>query len=148
ILNGPKHQLEQQMERTDYFAERLKNAFSKQVLLKQTTFNRLNDRLHYYHPKKEIALQKEQIILRKQALDKAMKQQLKDKQQAFIRQVEALEHLSPLALLKRGFGVTYKAGELVKTVQELEIGDNIQVKMQGGHIDAHITAKEEDTSGN
>lgn len=148
MLNGPKHQLEQQMERTDYFAERLNNAFSKQVFVKQTAFQRLNDRLHYYHPKKEIELQKEQIALRRQALDKAMKQLLKDKQQSFFRQVDALEHLSPLSLLKRGFGVTYKENTLVKSVQELEVGDNIQVKMQGGQIDALITAKEEDTSGN
>ncbi|MBS9361435.1 exodeoxyribonuclease VII large subunit [Listeria welshimeri] len=148
ILNGPKHQLEQQIERTDYFSERLKNAFSKQVLLKQTMFNRLNDRLHYYHPRKEIELQNEQLAVRKQALEKAMKRQLKDKQQVFVRQIEALEHLSPLALLKRGFGVTYKEGQLVKSVQDLEIGDDIQVKMQGGHIEASITAKEEDTSGN
>ncbi|EFR97018.1 exodeoxyribonuclease 7 large subunit, partial [Listeria ivanovii FSL F6-596] len=124
------------------------SAFSKQVLLKQTTFNRLNDRLNYYHPEKEITLQKEQLILRRTALDKAIKQQLKDKQQSFVRQVEALEHLSPLALLKRGFGVTYKEKKLVKSVVQLEVGDNIQVKMQGGQIDALITAKEEETSGN
>lgn len=148
ILNGPKHQLEQQMERTDYFSERLNNAFSKQIFVKQTAFDRLNDRLHYYHPNKEIELQKEQMTLRLQALDKAMKQLLKDKQQSFFRQVDALEHLSPLSLLKRGFGVTYKENTLVKSVQELEVGDNIQVKMQGGHIDALITAKEEDISGN
>lgn len=148
ILNGPKHQLEQQMERTDYFSERLNNAFSKQIFVKQTAFDRLNDRLHYYHPNKEIELQKEQMTLHLQALDKAMKQLLKDKQQSFFRQVDALEHLSPLSLLKRGFGVTYKENALVKSVQELEVGDNIQVKMQGGHIDALITAKEEDISGN
>ncbi|WP_077343508.1 exodeoxyribonuclease VII large subunit [Listeria monocytogenes] len=148
ILNGPKHQLEQQMERTDYFSERLNNAFSKQIFVKQTAFDRLNDWLHYYHPNKEIELQKEQMTLHLQALDKAMKQLLKDKQQSFFRQVDALEHLSPLSLLKRGFGVTYKENTLVKSVQELEVGDNIQVKMQGGHIDALITAKEEDISGN
>lgn len=148
ILNGPKHQLEQQMERTDYFSERLNNAFSKQIFVKQTAFDRLNDRLHYYHPNKEIELQKEQMTLRLQALDKAMKQLLKDKQQSFFRQVYALEHLSPLSLLKRGFGVTYKENTLVKSVQELEVGDNIQVKLQGGQIEALITAKEEDTSGN
>ncbi|MEE3665257.1 exodeoxyribonuclease VII large subunit [Listeria monocytogenes] len=148
ILNGPKHQLEQRMERTDYFSERLNNAFSKQIFVKQTAFDRLNDRLHYYHPNKEIELQKEQMTLHLQALDKAMKQLLKDKQQSFFRQVDALEHLSPLSLLKRGFGVTYKENTLVKSVQELEVGDNIQVKMQGGHIDALITAKEEDISGN
>lgn len=148
ILNGPKHQLEQQMERTDYFSERLNNAFSKQIFVKQTAFDRLNNRLHYYHPNKEIELQKEQMTLHLQALDKAMKQLLKDKQQYFFRQVDALEHLSPLSLLKRGFGVTYKENTLVKSVQELEVGDNIQVKMQGGHIDALITAKEEDISGN
>ncbi|EHC6230697.1 TPA: exodeoxyribonuclease VII large subunit [Listeria monocytogenes] len=148
LLNGPKHQLEQQMERTDYFSERLNNAFSKQIFVKQTAFDRLNDRLHYYHPNKEIELQKEQMTLHLQALDKAMKQLLKDKQQYFFRQVDALEHLSPLSLLKRGFGVTYKENTLVKSVQELEVGDNIQVKMQGGHIDALITAKEEDISGN
>lgn len=148
ILNGPKHQLEQQMERTDYFSERLNNAFSKQIFVKQTAFDRLNDRLHYYHSNKEIELQKEQMTLHLQALDKAMKQLLKDKQQYFFRQVDALEHLSPLSLLKRGFGVTYKENTLVKSVQELEVGDNIQVKMQGGHIDALITAKEEDISGN
>ncbi|EIC4558969.1 exodeoxyribonuclease VII large subunit [Listeria monocytogenes] len=148
ILNGPKHQLEQQMERTDYFSERLNNAFSKQIFVKQTVFDRLNDRLHYYHPNKEIELQKEQMALRLQALEKAMKQLLKDKQQSFFRQIDALEHLSPLSLLKRGFGVTYKENMLVKSVQELEVGDNIQVKMQGGQIEALITAKEEDISGN
>uniref|UniRef100_UPI0009B0AD4A exodeoxyribonuclease VII large subunit n=1 Tax=Listeria monocytogenes TaxID=1639 RepID=UPI0009B0AD4A len=100
ILNGPKHQLEQQMERTDYFSERLNNAFSKQIFVKQTAFDRLNDRLHYYHPNKEIELQKEPITFRLQALDKVMDQFIQDKQQSSFRQEDALEHLSPLSLLK------------------------------------------------
>lgn len=122
--------------------------FLNKYLLSKQFFDRLNDRLHYYHPNKEIELQKEQMALRLQALEKAMKQLLKDKQQSFFRQIDALEHLSPLSLLKRGFGVTYKENMLVKSVQELEVGDNIQVKMQGGQIEALITAKEEDISGN
>ena len=53
--------------------------------------------------------------------------------------ISALNNLSPLQVLARGYGVISHEGQVVKNTQGLEIGQEIAIKMQDGDINAQVT---------
>jgi exodeoxyribonuclease VII large subunit len=63
--------------------------------------------------------------------------------------VAQLEALSPLKILSRGYSVTWKLPEqsIVHSVQDLKVGDDMQIRFASGRIRAQVQSIEEDTDG-
>jgi exodeoxyribonuclease VII large subunit len=54
----------------------------------------------------------------------------------------ALESLSPLAILERGYALVFDSeGKLLKDVRNVEVGDNISARLAHGEIRASVTEK-------
>lgn len=49
-----------------------------------------------------------------------------------------LSHLSPLAVLAKGYSVVYKNGKIVKTSKGLKKGDELNIRMNEGEIKAEV----------
>ncbi|MBR2479566.1 MAG: exodeoxyribonuclease VII large subunit [Clostridia bacterium] len=77
------------------------------------------------------------------ALDRAIEAKSSAKR-ADLREVAAsLSALDPLAILSRGYGaVTDTKGKIVKSVADLDIGQEIYVRLSDGHAVAEIVRKE------
>lgn len=142
VMHGPKRQIEQYQERTDYFVERLARGLKQHLILKQHAFERLSFRLSHTGLDREIAQQKQQLANVRKDLNQQMSHLVTAKRRDFLQKIEALEHLSPLGLLQRGYSVVYKENEILSSSANLEIGDEIKVTMADGKIRAKITEKE------
>lgn len=55
----------------------------------------------------------------------------------------ALDTLSPLKTLARGYAVAVKSGETVRKAEELNVGDGITLKFTDGDVDCKVTKKEQ-----
>lgn len=55
----------------------------------------------------------------------------------------ALDTLSPLKTLARGYAVAIKSGETVRKAEELNVGDGITLKFTDGDVDCKVTKKEQ-----
>ena len=56
----------------------------------------------------------------------------------------ALESLSPLAILERGYALVFDSqGKLLKDIRGLNVGDQISARLAHGQIQAAVTKKEE-----
>lgn len=143
-LLTPKRQMEQQAEKIDYFSERLVRALRTQVTQKRTDWQQLAYRIKHVELAKDIRTERERLELREQSLKRALRTQIDRKRESFFRHVQALEHLSPLALIKRGYALPYKEGQVIRSAKELTVGDSFLLKLQDGQIKAEVTAKEED----
>jgi exodeoxyribonuclease VII large subunit len=54
----------------------------------------------------------------------------------------ALESLSPLAILERGFALVFDSqGKLLKDVRKINVGDEISARLAHGEIHAAVTKK-------
>lgn len=53
-----------------------------------------------------------------------------------------VETLNPLAVLSRGYSVSLKEGKTVKSIQEVAVGEQIEVRFADGKIQTTITNKE------
>jgi exodeoxyribonuclease VII large subunit len=62
------------------------------------------------------------------------------------RRVAALEALSPIAILNRGYALVFDAnGQLVKDAERLKSGDDISARLARGSVRARVSAVESDT---
>lgn len=71
---------------------------------------------------------------------------VKTKRQAFASAVSGLDHLSPLKILGRGFAyVTDEQGQMLKSLSDYELDQDIHIHVADGQVGAHVTTKGENT---
>ncbi|MGL4345730.1 MAG: exodeoxyribonuclease VII large subunit [Cellulosilyticaceae bacterium] len=75
-------------------------------------------------------------------LEKAYQTRVRDAYHLFEDKVNQLEKLSPLATLKRGYSVvTLESGKLIKSCDEVEVGDEIAIRLAEGSVGAKVYKK-------
>ncbi|MEG2322270.1 MAG: exodeoxyribonuclease VII large subunit [Bacilli bacterium] len=52
--------------------------------------------------------------------------------------IDKLELLNPLSILKRGFSLTYKNDEVIKSVKKIKINDDLKIKLNDGEIKVNV----------
>lgn len=62
--------------------------------------------------------------------------------------IQSLDHLSPLNILGRGYGITKKEGKVVKSTSQVTKDDHINVMVSDGTIAAKVTAVSKNDSTN
>ncbi|WP_255387565.1 exodeoxyribonuclease VII large subunit [Listeria sp. ILCC792] len=144
LLRGPRKLLDEQTERLDYFSGRMQNAFSRVIWQQETRLTQFSNRLQLVSPERLVADAKRDTKELAGRLQVATTDIIKLKRYEFEKHISALELLSPLSLLKRGYGVTYKTGKVVKEVRELSAGDEVKVVLSDGAFLANVTSKEEE----
>ena len=74
-------------------------------------------------------------------LVRGWEQQLGKKEQSFVQQIQALEALSPLSILARGYSVALKNGKAVLDADSLSHGDKLELRFHKGSI--HVRVEDE-----
>ncbi len=62
--------------------------------------------------------------------------------------IQSLDHLSPLNILGRGYGITKKEGKVVKSTSQVTKDDHINVMVSDGTIAANVTSVSKNDSTN
>jgi len=98
---------------------------------------------------KIIYLMKEQVNTRKQSLIKipdlniVMKHYLKNIQNIYDKRLEALQNLSPLNTMKRGYSITTDSeGSVIKSIEDVKENQKIIVKLYNGNINCTTNSME------
>jgi exodeoxyribonuclease VII large subunit len=140
----PQRLYEQKLEQADRMTEQLKRSAGRLAELKSEERDRLLQRLLRNHPKDLYKEAKETHLRGNRALGRAMKEVLTKKQKEFGGMVSTLEALSPLKIMDRGYSLAYSGeGMLLKSVSQVEKGDDVQVKLADGTFNCKVTGKEE-----
>jgi exodeoxyribonuclease VII large subunit len=71
-------------------------------------------------------------------LDTAMENMLEKQKMRFISGTEKIELLSPLNVLKKGYSVVYKNDGVIRSVDEVNVGDKVSIRLSDGSVDATI----------
>jgi exodeoxyribonuclease VII large subunit len=77
------------------------------------------------------------------AMASAMRNQLLQNKVRIERLARALETLSPLAILERGYALVFdEAGQLVKDAGRVKVGEEIRARVARGEIRATVSKKQ------
>lgn len=138
IFRQPRRLYEGYVLNVDQKMEELVQTTDKLVNQRKQEVNLLSQRLMAQNPKQ--AVQYLQGTQKKLQIDlsRSLKQLLKDKNKQINNLMQSLDHLSPLKILDRGYSYTTKNDEIVKEVEEINIGDELSVHLSDGWVDAEV----------
>ena len=91
-------------------------------------------------------LQQSKIDLNKtlKSLQDYYNRYLTRKQNEYVLSINKLELLNPLSIMKKGYSVVKKNNNVVKSVSEIMIEDNIEILVSDGSLSAIVTGKRKD----
>lgn len=132
------------IERHLHLEERLLRSANLLTKRDEMSLNHLSSRLHQHTPLTSIKrahLELEQLTKRLQTMTQY---ELKRQQNHFSSTVRMLASLNPLNVIERGYSIVYQDEQVIKSVNELDDGSTIQIKMQDGQVEATIQSVKEE----
>ncbi len=149
-LNNYKERLSASLSRTyELSYKHLKQVFSSNLLRnpeKITESTRLKlifleEKLNAYKPAKQIKSFNDSIKSYKIRLNQRIHAVLRDNQNDFINVSQKLELVNPLSIMKKGFTVVKQGEKIMKSVETVNIKDNIDIDFHDGSLKCHVLKK-------
>ena len=95
-------------------------------------------------PQEYINQRKKSVQLLKTRLISAQNSKVHAARQRFVAGMAKLDAMSPLKVLSRGYAMTQSNnGEVIRSVNQIQVGDSLQIKVSDGSIHATVTGKGE-----
>ncbi|MGP4072442.1 exodeoxyribonuclease VII large subunit [Piscibacillus sp. B03] len=143
----PIHLTRQKEQDLDRAVHNLNKNVIRYFEQKRVEVNHSRKQLYTYNPKTIIQQHHQELIYKKSRINQALKQQVSLHQNNFQNQLNKLSILNPLETMKRGYSISYKGKEIIKSTKQVEPGDAIKISLQDGLIDCQVwgtEGKEED----
>ncbi|MBC8520288.1 MAG: exodeoxyribonuclease VII large subunit [Gammaproteobacteria bacterium] len=149
ILGGLKRELRHPRERIRQFAQRLDEGERRLSNIQQESINRrkalldrMELRLQHLNPAERISGLRQQLQRQHKQLSQALRHHLQNQGSKLSSISHALDALSPLATLGRGYSVTTTAtGEVIRDAASLRSGDLIKTKLHQGAVISRVAEK-------
>ena len=130
----PRNQLQQQFQNVDRLHTSLSNSFERQLYQAKNSREQLVNRLHMLSPKHLLLEQQQKAQTLQTRLEKSVQQLLNGKQQTLAANAHLLDTVSPLGTLSRGYSISFKQGEIVKSAKQLSKGDQLVSRFVDGEV--------------
>lgn len=141
-IEHPTNLYQYQKIHLDHLTEGLTRGVQQSLHGQSQNFMYLKQRLYTLSPERDIGQHTQHLTRLKERVMRQLKYHLKQKQQQHKQQLQMLNSLSPSQILMRGFTYTEKDGEIIKRVEELNVGDKIQTTIQNGKVESEVTGVE------
>ncbi len=136
--NHPKRILQQQNQLLDQLSTSLGEKMRNQLVKVNQRQANLTSRIKLASPQQRINQEKQSIARLDNAINQHMREQLASSQHRLATASQLLDSVSPLATLARGYSITYKDKEIVKTANELQPGDILTNKFVDGEVISEV----------
>ena len=122
--------------------EQLFDRLCVQLEKHEYAFSSLKTRLFAHSPEKNLSDCEEKLSSLKERLSLAGDNLYQGKEQQFLRSTAALEALSPLKVLTRGYSITYRDQSILTDSRQLSVGDTLTTRLLNGQVTSTVTAIE------
>jgi exodeoxyribonuclease VII large subunit len=138
LQNHPQKQLEQKSQYVDQLHTSLQSAIKHSLTRAKQRQEHIHSRLSLSSPQK--LLQHHQLKLQElqKKLQRSCQQLVDNKQQKLLNNMHLLDTVSPLATLARGYSISFKHGEIVKSTQQVQVGDVLVTRLEDGEVHSKI----------
>lgn len=120
------------------YNNRYKVALKKQVEYKRLKYEKCMTRRVFKEPLQRINESYLHVDTQTKNIENKFKLKIMQKRSEFQNVVEKIDALSPLKTLSRGYSIMEKNGKIVKSKKELNIGDEVNIKLYEGTTKAKI----------
>lgn len=136
--NHPHNRIKQQVQLLDNHAMSLENAMRRRLERATRKLDNQQHRLERVSPDRSVKdhLQSNQFLTKQ--LYKAMDAIVSNQQFRLAKASELLDSVSPLSTLSRGYSITFKDKEVIKSKQQLSTGDEITTRLHDGEVKSNV----------
>lgn len=138
VFRQPQRLYEAQAIKLDQLNQRMNQALQKTLFEKERVAKDLIHQLAQNSPENRVKEAHQRVNFLNERLQKQIVLVLENKQQNFAKTVQALDLLSPLKIMGRGYSYTTLHEQVVKSVTELVVTDEVTIHYQDGQVTAEI----------
>lgn len=135
VLTNPYRLIRQQMEQADRLTDRLHREAGRLIGTAEEQTRNLHGRLLRNRPEQKLLQARRNFTSLEANLVKQMQAVLREKQHRFAKNISALEALSPLKVMERGYSLAMaEDGTILKKTSQAKTGDTIRVRLTDGGL--------------
>ncbi|ODT45036.1 MAG: exodeoxyribonuclease VII large subunit [Nitrospira sp. SCN 59-13] len=136
VLGETRFRIQAQAQRLDELQDGLTRALTEQLMVLQRELVERRHRLLAQGPRNRIGRFLVVIPQLCKRLEQEARRGLISRQQSVAMQMAALDALSPLAILQRGFSIvhTVSDGRVLRRASDVAVGEAVQVTLAEGHL--------------
>lgn len=135
---------DQLRQRIDEFAGRILSSLRLYLQSHAASLSHLRGRLQIFSPAGMLRLQREKFQSLEERFQRGVQSYLNSRRERAQRAMEKLGALSPLSVLERGFSLCVRlpALQIVREANEVEVGDEVLVRLYRGKIFCQVRKRE------
>ena len=138
IFQEPQRLYEGYVQNVDQLAERLRNAQKQYLADRSAELVKLQHRLLVNNPQNQVDLATQKVGYLREQLLSVITRRFTQSQTQMQKLVAALDNLSPLRIMSRGYTYVTKDEQVVNSVEKLSVNDAIKLNFSDGSADAII----------
>ena len=143
----PKQLIFQKEQELDRLVERLEKNTTQLIQNKKDIYQETRTRFKLNNPEHQLKSYQQKMNFLRQNLHNHFQKQFDHKVTQFDRYLNKLTLLSPLHTMKRGYSIGYdQSGNIIKSVNHVELGDRMTLRLADGTIESEITHIEENSN--
>ena len=125
---------------------RMNRSMTGTIRINRLRLKELDVRLSYLHPRHKLQDQQQRLIELEEEIRTLMRVRVKEARHRLAIQIEKLNGLSPVRKLNQGFAYVEEAdGGVVKSIRQVEMGDELTVYVTDGLIRTSVKAVQKKT---
>lgn len=125
---------------------RMNRSMTGTIRINRLRLKELDVRLSYLHPRHKLQDQQQRLIELEEELRTLMRDRVKEARHRLAIQIEKLNGLSPVRKLNQGFAYVEEVdGGVVKSIRQVEMGDELTVYVTDGLIRTSVKAVQKKT---
>lgn len=141
-LRSPEFIIHQHIQRLDDLSSRLTLQYDLNYQELKHHWKELLNQLISFNPKQSIQTHRSQLEWLLEKLHRNLEAQISQKQNTLVQKMTMLDSLSPLSVMKRGYGVVTNSSQTpIYSIASIEIGDRVNVQLQDGTFEAIVDQK-------
>jgi exodeoxyribonuclease VII large subunit len=140
-LYDPRRQIQDKRMRIDELSMRLGNAVVRKLSALRQEIRGASERLRPAHLRRTIDVAKHECHMLSEDLGRSMREILNNARSAVETVSLQLESLSPLAVLSRGYSITFRpdTGTIISDSQCVQMGEDVRIRLHRGELSCTVT---------
>lgn len=149
VFRNPKQLFLNKEQQLDQITDKFKNNLKILLTNKQNQFSTIKQNFTFQHPENKINSARETLNRLNESNKRNLERIYTYHENRFTSEVDKLILLNPLTTMSRGFSLAYKTKDksLIKSVEEVELNDEIDVKLKDGILSCEILDKRSEKIG-
>ena len=111
---------------------------------KSRKLDHLIEKLDLLHPGNKLKQSKENLKSKTKLLNNYYKRIVVKKQNDYILQLNKLELVNPLSIMKKGYSLSKVNGNIIKSVKDVKVNDEVKILVNDGVVNTKVISVRED----